>query len=245
MRPYPTLPPSRKAFDAIVSRTQAGLGAVCRADEAVLEHCEAVLPELVEGFGYYRGSLGQILAVSPDGSDTRSSGLIVGGPLWCGHANPRLATLAELHDVSRKLLQSHDAQWNQLFDWIPQAERAEAERGRLVCRSGFSVQGWSLHDYEQFVSLMGVFVEVFQAAALTAVWAVAEGDPQTGRRACVAHACLVSWRDAFMLGINDNRAAGEIESALPRFSKPPVESERHGPVWRQPEPYSGGGDLVA
>ncbi len=219
------LPASKKAFDAIVSRARAGIGVPDRTDEAVLDHCEGILPELVEGFGYYKGSLLQILELPPEGSSARPGGLIVGGPLWCGHADPRLEALADLYDVSSKLLQSHDPEWNRLLDWILDTELAEVERGRLVCRTSFSAQGWSRSSYEQFVSLMGIFLEVFQAVALTTVHAVADGNTGSGHRACIAHACLTSWRDAFMLGLNDRRPDGDTESALPRFSGAPPASE--------------------
>ncbi len=231
MRALQALPPTKKAFDAIVSRALGGLGVVQRADEDVLDYCEGILPELVEGFGYCEGILLQILEVPPEGICAPSGVLIASGPLWCGHGNPRLETLADLHDVSSKLLQSHDARWNRLLDWIPQAEQAEVERGRIVGKAGFSLQGWSKQAYEQLVSRMGVFVEVFQAAALTTVRAVAEGHPHTGRRACVVHSCLMSWRDAFALGLFDSRSDGEAEPTLPRFSDPPADV---GPARAEP-----------
>ncbi len=218
MRMMQALPPTRKAFDAIVSRALGGRGVVHRADEDVLGYCEGLLLQMLE--------------VPPEGICAPSGVLIASGrPLWCGHGNPRLEALADLSDVSFKLLQSHDARWNRLLDWIPQAEQAEVERGRIVGKAGFSLQGWSKQAYEQLVSRMGVFVEVFQAAALTTVRAVAEGHPHTGRRACVVHSCLMSWRDAFALGLFDSRSDGEAEPTLPRFSDPPADL---GPVRAEP-----------
>ncbi len=226
MRVMQALPPTRKAFDAIVSRALGGRGVVHRADEDVLGYCEGILPELVEGFGYCEGLLLQMLEVPPEGICAPSGVLIASGrPLWCGHGHPRLEALADLYDVSSKLLQSHDPRWNRLLEWIPQAEQPEVERGRIVCRTSFSLRGWSKQAYEQLISRMGVFVEVSQATALTTVRAVAEGDPYTGRRACVAHSCLMAWRDAFAIGLFDSRFDGEAEPTLPRFSDRPAGGE--------------------
>ncbi len=175
------------------------------------------MPELVAGFGYNQGYLLQIVEQPPGRVESPPDVIRPRGPLCCSYDDPRLRAIEALAPAAEKLA-AGAAGWEEHAQSIP-ARQAEAEKsGRGVWSTGLSVEGFTPAGYAQLLALSSSFLEVTQAVALSALSALCEGDTDSGRRAALAHACLLPWTGSYAMGLMDPRpddlATG---AALPRI----------------------------
>ena len=186
-------------------------------DEAALSCCEGSLPELVSIYGYNLGFAADILASPPSGLRAPQRFLVPAGPLWCGYARPRLDALHALYDVRQKLLQSHDAEWNRLGNWIPAQQQLAIEQARRWRELGVNLEGIQPEDYDFILDAISALLEMSQAATLLAVRGAAESNVGAARRAALAASFLSSWRNAGTVGMADPRF-DDAASSLPYFA---------------------------
>jgi hypothetical protein len=210
-------PPSAEVFAAAADRCAGALGAARGSDRDALAYAEGVLPELIEAFGYNLGYLLQIVEAPPAGLQTPPDHAVADGPLWVRYSRPRLAGLAPLRLVSEKLTSPPSPAWRRVGEGLLESQQAHEARGRQVWSSGLSVEGFGQQAYDQLLDVSASFLEIIQASALTAVRAVAERDPDSGRRAALAQACVIPWLSSYAQGLMDNRADEAGAQALPVF----------------------------
>jgi hypothetical protein len=213
------IPPTRDSFQATADRAGAALEASTASDAAALAYAEESLPELVAGFGYNQGYLQQIVEAPPAGLRAADGFVVPSGLLWCEYGRPRLAALAGLREVSRRLASDGGAAWRRLGDPLPETLDAEVARGRQVWSTGLSVDGFSQRSYEQLLDVSGSFLEIIQAASLITAQALAEGDGDRARRAALAHACILPWLGSYASGLMDPGADALKEAPLPSLNQ--------------------------
>jgi hypothetical protein len=191
--------PDADGFGAVVATMEASLTAA--RSEGVVAHNEAALDGHVDGYGYNRGYLLEILETPPAGLTSPPGFLQVDGPLASRYAVEEIAGLAPLRDRFAVAAAANPA-------LVARIEGIEAEadaRGRTVWSTGLSVQGFPQAEYEQLLDLSAFFLMATQAVALADALAVAEQDEAVGRTACIAAAALAPWSQSYMLGLLDGR----------------------------------------
>lgn len=223
-----SIPPSEADFLATVARAQANLAAAAGDDETVLRHARASLfdepaseeggmpfPGLTDSFGYNLGYLREILAAPPAGLHAGPEYQIdASGLFGCTYATPRLAVLAELADVQRAVSSAAPPYTELAAELLPLQEAAEP-RGRSVWSTGLSVQGFPQREYDQLLDVSSSFLETVQAAALTMLKAVANGDAHAARIGAVANAAMVVWLASYRTGLLDGEGTVELPALRP------------------------------
>lgn len=196
-----SMEPDEERFGAVAAAMAGSLAAARGDDGAVVAHNDRELDGHVDGYGYNRGYLLEILETPPAGLTSPPGFLRVEGPLASRYVVDEIAGLDGLRDRFATVAAARP-------DLVARIEATESEadtRGRTVWSTGLSVQGFPQAEYEQLLDLSAFFLMATQAVALADAIAVADDDAAVGRVACVAAAALVPWSQSYMLGLLDGR----------------------------------------
>lgn len=201
--------PDEEALRSLVSDVDDSLTAWRAGDAAVLSYSEAHLDGHVDGYGYNRGYLLQILDEPPVGLRSPPGFLQVDGPLACRYQVGELPGL----DGLRARFTRGATDWTALVRRIVATETEADARGRNVWSTGLSVQGFPQPEYEQLLRLSAFFLMGTQAVALSDAIALATSDAAVARRGALLAAGLVPWSRSYMMGLLEGRDG----QALPTF----------------------------
>ena len=203
-----SVPPDAEAFGSLVTGIEESLTAWRGEDAAVLSYSEAQLDGHVDGYGYNRGYLLQILDEPPRGLRSPPGFLQVDGPLACRY---KLEELRGLDGLRGRFVRG-TADWTALVDRVVATETAADGRGRTVWSTGLSVQGFPQSEYEQLLRLSAFFLMGTQAVALADAIALATGDAATGRRGALLAAGLLPWSRSYIMGLLEERDNADLPS---------------------------------
>jgi hypothetical protein len=193
--------PDAATFSELTETLSAATGAARGDDAAAVTYAADAVERQLDGYGYNRGYLVEILEAPPAGLASPPGYLEAPGLLDARYAADEIAGLAELRErfASATAAGSVD---------VAALEAAQAEahaRGRSVWSTGLSVQGFPQPEYEQLLELSAYFLQGTQAAALAAILASSSGDAPLARRAALVAAMLAPWSISYRMGLLDGR----------------------------------------
>lgn len=199
--------PDAAAFAELTEAQSAALDAA-RDDASALAFAARRFPHHLDGYGYNRGYLVEILEAPPAGLNSPAGFLVAPGLLDARYAADEIDGLSELVERFALCLDRGDVDAEPLF-----TAQAEAhERGRLVWSTGLSVQGFPQDEYDQLLELSAYFLQGTQAAALAMVLASTAQDGELARRAAVLDALLEPWSISYRMGLLDGRPDRRLPS---------------------------------
>jgi hypothetical protein len=203
--------PTEADFLAEVESVRPATVAARAVDDAeVLAYLEAIFLELVDGFGYNKGYLLQILEVPPEGLSSPADLALCEGPLSCVYEPLALEALGDFDAARDRLGDPPDDAWDEIAQSVLGLQDQSEARGRMVWSSGLSVQGFSQESYEVLLDVSSSFLQVVQATALAAAQSLAESKADVGRRASAADAGFRIWIDSYTMGLLDGRSDREL-----------------------------------
>jgi hypothetical protein len=193
--------PDATAFSELTTAQTAALQAA-RGGASALAFATERFAHHVDGYGYNRGYLTEILEAPPAGLTSPADFLVAPGLLDARYAVDEIAGLRELVERFAAAIGRDDVDPDPL---LAMQEDAHA-RGRAVWSSGLSVQGFPQREYDQLLELSAYFLQGTQAAALAMVLASTTDDVDLARRAAVLDALLEPWSVSYRMGLLDGRS---------------------------------------
>jgi hypothetical protein len=197
--------PDRDAFLETTDDARPAVAAVSGSDRDAIAYSRGARDELVDGFGYNKGYLLQILEDPPAGLTSPADLLHCFGPLDCRYEPLALPALLDYAHVPGLLADPPDAAWAEVAAGLPELQDAAERRGRSVWSSGLSVQGFSQDSYEILLDVSAAFLEAVQATTLANLEAAAESDGALARQGAAADAAFRIWIGSYTMGLLDPR----------------------------------------
>lgn len=193
--------PDASAFAELTDALAAALDAARGDDASALGYAAGQIAHQLDGYGYNRGYLVEILEAPPAGLRSPPGFLDAPGLLDARYAVDEIAGLAGLRDrFADAVTDGHVDR-----DGLDTAQSDAHARGRAVWSTGLSVQGFPQPEYEQLLELSAYFLQGTQAAAIAAVLASTDHDAGLARRAALVGAMLAPWSISYRMGLLDGR----------------------------------------
>jgi len=204
--------PDRAAFLETTDGARPAYVAASADDPAAVAYSRGARDELVDGFGYNKGYLLQILEDPPQGLSSPSDLLRCFGPLDCRYDPLTLPALLDYAHVPGLIAAPPDAAWADAARGIAQIQHEAELRGRGVWSGGLSVQGFSQVSYETLLDVSAAFLEAVQATTLANLEATAEADGALARQGAAADAAFRVWIGSYTMGLLDPRPDRRLPS---------------------------------
>lgn len=202
--------PDEAAFEELLALLRAALDAAAGDDAAVLAYSAGQVDAQLDGYGYNRGYLTEILETPPASLTAPPGYLRAPGLLDARYLVDEIAGLDRLRDRFAAAVSGDPESAEQLTALQSTADA----RGRAVWSSGLSVQGFPQDSYEQLLELSAYFLQGTQACATGTILAGIDADADLGRRAALLTAVLAPWSVSYRMGLLD----GRTDRSLPTWS---------------------------
>jgi hypothetical protein len=204
--------PDREDFLETMDGSRPAVAGAAASDAEAVAYSRGARDDLVDGFGYNKGYLLQILEDPPAGLTSPSDLLRCFGPLDCRYEPLTLPALLDYADVPGRIAEPPNAAWAEVASGIAELQDAAERRGRGVWSSGLSVQGFSQESYEILLDVSAAFLAAVQATALANIAAAAESDGGLARQGAAADAAFRVWIGSYTMGLLDPRDDRELPS---------------------------------